>query len=699
MQKEKASPASPHKHPGQKKKNPSTARPHHPMPLNAKTVKVPPILYRQGTSVVNEDGTIRLSISSDEPYLRYDWWNDEEYYEKLDHGPTGCDLTRINAGTALLFNHNRNEHLGMITKPELSGGKCHVAAKISEAPDMESHRMRIKEGILKDSSVGYEVIDDGEEDGEINGIPVYRFRWRPFEASLVTIPADITVGVGRERDLEKPKGEPREILIREKSSQKREKDIDLKGKQSQKRETGDSMTPEEQKIADEKKQREEAQLKAEREQEVKEGMKLAREREKEINAIAKKANKNLPPSELEKALDDCVTNERAVENFRKLVFEKYYGNAESVDTPSGEGHGDIKVVGERNKMSIGQRFVSSDQFKKAMGRRAQGERVASLDIEYPILGIRGKVEMAKRAGFTSVDLAPVNVDIQTGVIGLGVQRLTIMDLLAPGSTGAAAIIYPRENSFGTVDGVAVAAGAMPRAKSVGERGLKPLWEPDLTTETANVRKIAITTKVPDEFMADFPAAQSYIDERLPFMVDTETEFQILYGDGLGNNLKGILAMPGVQTRAILTTDDSTIAASLMKGLTDIRVNSFFEPDAYAFHPYDWETAKLLKDTNGRFLAGGPAYIPYTNNVFVELNTFWGKPAVISTAVTYQKPLAGCWKLGAQYFLREGMRIEMTNANEDDFRRNLIMLRAEHRLALAVYRPISFLEFTGFPART
>jgi hypothetical protein len=45
-----------------------------------------------------------------------------------------------------------------------------------------------------------------------------------------------------------------------------------------------------------------------------------------------------------------------------------------------------------------------------------------------------------------------------------------------------------------------------------------------------------------------------------------------------------------------------------------------------------------------------------------------------------------------------MRLEMTNANEDDFRRNLIMLRAEHRLALAVYRPIAFLEFTGFPAR-
>lgn len=665
------------------------------MPIANRTVKVPPIQYRQGTSVVQTDGTIRLSISSDEPYKRFDWWNGEEYWEVLDHGGNGADLTRIVAGTALLYNHDRDIQLGKIESPEMTDGKCYVKATLSAADDVKDFRTRITEGILKDCSVGYEIDDQGEEIGEKEGLPIYRFGWTPFEASMVTIPADITVGVGRERDLAKPKGEPREIRIREKDSQK---DIDLTGKRSQKRETGDSMTTEEQKAADEKKQREETAAKAEREQQVKDGMKIAREREKEIRAIAAKANKDLPESETEKALDDCVTNERAVENFRKLVFEKYFGEAKVIDTPSGKGGSDIQVIGERNQLSLGRRFVACDSFKSAMKKRGQGERIASMEVEYPILGIRGKVAMAERAGFTSSDLAPVNVQIQAGVIGLGIQRLTVMDLIAPGTTGAAAIIYPRENSFGTVDGVAVAAGAMPRAKAVGERGVKPIWEPDLTTETANVRKIAVTTKVPDEFMSDFPAAQSFIDERLPFMVDTETEFQILYGDGLGNNLKGILNTNGVQTRAITTTDDSTIAMSFMKGLTDIRVNSYFEPDAYAFHPYDWETAKLLRDTNKNFLAGGPYYIPYSNGVFVELNTLWGKPVVISTAVTYGKPLAGCWKLGAQYFLREGMRLEMTNANEDDFRRNLIMLRAEHRLALAVYRPITFLEFTGMPAR-
>lgn len=663
--------------------------------MNTRTIGVPKILHRAGTSEMSEDGKVKLSISTDTPYLRYDWRADEDYYEVLDHSPGSINMTRLRAGAALLFNHNRDIQLGTIDQPQVENGKLYVESKVSQAPDIESYRIRMEEKILKDTSVGYEVNEEGEYAGDKDGIPVYRFKWFPHEASMVTIPADINCGLGRDTaDREERDGKKPDI-----------KEIKIGGKipldatrrsenNSQERETrNNSMeTP----VA-EPKAKSKAELDAEereRQEFLKSERTADRERQKEIRAIAKRGN-NVPAEVIEKAIDDETT----ADNFRKLVFEKYFGNAQPLDTPSGDGNGDIKVIGERGKRSLGRQFVESDSFKRAMMKRGQGERIASVDVDFSVLGARGKVAMAQRAGFTSSDLAAVNVQIQTGVIGLGVQRLTVMDLIAPGSTGAAAIIYPRENSFGTVDGVAVTAGTMPRAKSVGERGVKPLWEPDLTTETANVRKIAITTKVPDEFMADFPAAQSFIDERLPFMVDTETEFQILYGDGLGNNLKGITTTGGIQTRAITTTDDSTIAMSLMKGLTDIRVNSFFEPDAYAFHPYDWETAKLLRDTNKNFLAGGPYYIPYQNGVFVELNTLWGKPVVVSTAVTYGKPLAGCWKLGAQYFLREGMRLEMTNANEDDFRRNLIMLRAEHRLALAVYRPISFLEFTGMPART
>lgn len=163
-----------------------------------RSIKVPKTLYRTGTSeVIGDDGTIRLSISSDTPYLRYDWLRGEEFYEVLDHRPGGMDATRLQAGAALLFNHDRDVQLGTINNPELRDGRCYVQAKISAAPDVESFRIRVQEKILKDSSVGYQIDDHGEEIDEKDGIPVIRFKWFPHEASLVTIPADITVGTGR----------------------------------------------------------------------------------------------------------------------------------------------------------------------------------------------------------------------------------------------------------------------------------------------------------------------------------------------------------------------------------------------------------------------------------------------------------------------------------------------------------------------
>lgn len=180
--------------------------------MSTRTIKVPAVLYRTGTSAAKDDGTMELSISSDTPYERYDWLNDERYLEVLDHSPTGMDCERLKAGAALLFNHDRNIQLGTLSDPVMRDGKCYVTAKLSAAEDVASYRTRIAEGILKDTSVGYAITDSGTQIGTRDGLPIYKFRWAPHEASMVTIPADITVGVGRGHENE-GKGELREILV------------------------------------------------------------------------------------------------------------------------------------------------------------------------------------------------------------------------------------------------------------------------------------------------------------------------------------------------------------------------------------------------------------------------------------------------------------------------------------------------------
>ncbi len=183
------------------------------MPL--KTIKVPDQLFRSAAVEMSGEGETKafaMSISSDTPYKRYDWYNDEEYYEVLDHGPGGMDDTRLKAGLPILFNHGRDEHLARAVSHINDGHKCTVSGLIWSVSDFAQTKKRDTEsGALPDTSVGYQITDEGECIGAKDGLPIYKFKWAPYEASLVTIPADITVGAGRGKQ---PEGKFRELQVR-----------------------------------------------------------------------------------------------------------------------------------------------------------------------------------------------------------------------------------------------------------------------------------------------------------------------------------------------------------------------------------------------------------------------------------------------------------------------------------------------------
>jgi HK97 family phage major capsid protein len=76
---------------------------------------------------------------------------------------------------------------------------------------------------------------------------------------------------------------------------------------------------------------------------------------------------------------------------------------------------------------------------------------------------------------------------------------------------------------------------------------------------------------------------------------------------------------------------------------------------------------------------------------------WGRPVVATQAMTVDTALVGAFKLGAQIFDREDANVVISTENSDDFVRNLVTIRAEERLALAVYRPAAFVKNTNLPA--
>jgi len=148
-----------------------------------------------------------LSFSSEEPYTR--WWGTEV----LDHSEGAVDLTRLSEIGCLLFNHNRDKVIGKVNRVWIENNRGCAEVEFDTDEESETIYQKVKSGTLKGVSVGYQ-IDSWEEvmtnkisaDGKFTGPVEIARKWTPFEISIVSVPADPTVGVGRKME-EKPQKE------------------------------------------------------------------------------------------------------------------------------------------------------------------------------------------------------------------------------------------------------------------------------------------------------------------------------------------------------------------------------------------------------------------------------------------------------------------------------------------------------------
>ena len=169
-----------------------------PTATKKKTPTNDAILYRSATferDVDEDKRTVTLSFSSEEPYERYFG------VEILGHKKSEVRLDRIKNAGPLLFNHNRDDHLGRILSAKITGGRGEATVQFSKSAYADEKFNDVKDGILQEVSVGYRVhkvqLIESDDDKD-----TYRVTdWEPMEISLVTVPADTTVGVSRTVDL------------------------------------------------------------------------------------------------------------------------------------------------------------------------------------------------------------------------------------------------------------------------------------------------------------------------------------------------------------------------------------------------------------------------------------------------------------------------------------------------------------------
>lgn len=143
----------------------------------------------------DEERTLEFSFSSELPVAR--WFGDEV----LSHAPEAVDLSRLNDGAPVLFNHNPDQVVGVVERAWIDGEKKRGMARVRFSRNEFAQQVvaDIQDGILRNVSVGYSI---GE--AENRGESIMATSWRPHEVSVVSIAADPTVGIGRKLDTTEP---------------------------------------------------------------------------------------------------------------------------------------------------------------------------------------------------------------------------------------------------------------------------------------------------------------------------------------------------------------------------------------------------------------------------------------------------------------------------------------------------------------
>ena len=153
----------------------------------------------QRDTINAEARTVELAFASDQPYAR--WWGNEI----LDMAPSSVDLSRLNARHPLLLNHDTREQIGVVERAWVDSDRmARAVVKFGRGQLAEEIFQDVQDGIRELVSVGYS-IDDMVLESRTDEDATYRVtRWTPYEVSIVSVPADATVGVGRSLAAEAP---------------------------------------------------------------------------------------------------------------------------------------------------------------------------------------------------------------------------------------------------------------------------------------------------------------------------------------------------------------------------------------------------------------------------------------------------------------------------------------------------------------
>ncbi|QMG89329.1 phage major capsid protein [Escherichia coli] len=148
----------------------------------------------------NDQYEFEIAFSSEQPYQRQFWDEQNQEMVVLDeilvHTPEAVDLSRLNNNAPLLFNHNFDNHIGVVCNARIDADNVGRAlVKFSKHGTLANDiRNKVIEGTMEKISVGYDIKEYHIDYAKGQLIVT---KWAPYELSFVTVPADDTVGLNR----------------------------------------------------------------------------------------------------------------------------------------------------------------------------------------------------------------------------------------------------------------------------------------------------------------------------------------------------------------------------------------------------------------------------------------------------------------------------------------------------------------------
>ncbi|EOE6857464.1 phage major capsid protein [Cronobacter sakazakii] len=305
--------------------------------------------------------------------------------------------------------------------------------------------------------------------------------------------------------------------------------------------------------------------------------------------------------------------------------------------------------------TVGQTVISSEALK-AFAASVEGGKRVSVPVNAALISTDVPTGVVEPQRLPGIDTAPK-------------QRLFIRDLIAPGRTAAPAIFWVQQTGFTNA------------AKVVPEGTAKPYSDIQFATQITPVTTIAHMFKASKQILDDFAQLQSTIDAEMRYGLKYVEEQEILFGDGTGAHLKGIVPQASAFSAAFEVEKQNGIDVLRLAMLQAQLAR--FPASGHVLHFIDWAKIELTKDSLGRYILANPAALSGP--------TLWGLPVVATETAAFQgKFLTGAFNAAAQLFDREDANVVISTENADDFEKNMISIRCEERLALAVKRPEAFI---------